>query len=155
VTKGNHFFQFLERALQLLALEAPEAYRAFCNALSGLTTLINFDGERRFLGASSQSHKLSLESDEPILVTIVSHQAALRRLLDGQRSLLESVTLDDLSLQGSTHHLVQIEAALFIFVQGMAQSRRAAELLRNYLTTPEHSEPKNDQPKSSVGIAYE
>jgi len=142
---------FLSRSLRILESEANLAYGAVAHRLSGRRVGIAVDGER--LSVSSTNAQLLVErSLAPVVAEARASRYVLKRLLVGERELIDAVCADEVSLQGELEDLIAFYEALLLYFLGAVRCPSFPEVLREFLAGVEHAAPGGAQTGSPTRV---
>jgi hypothetical protein len=132
------FRTFLERSLRLLELEAPHAAAALRARLGDLSLSLCVDREALVLKRVGE-HLLVATEGATIRAELCTSRRALRSLLNGERTLLDAVLQDQLTLQGPLADLLALDDCLQRYLQGAVRCPSFPELLATFLASPEQA----------------
>ncbi len=147
----SSFQVFLSRSLRVLASEADSAYRAVMLRLGGRRVAIAVDGER--LSVASLNGRLSVErSLGPVAAEARASRLALKRVLSGERDLMDAICADEISLQGELEDLVAFYEALLLYFLGAVRCPSFPKLLREFMTDVGHAAPAGNHAESPTRV---
>jgi hypothetical protein len=130
------FSGFLGRSLELLDAEMPTAHRSVAKALGTRTVNLEVDGERLAIFAVRSRITLSPAVYSATALAKTTRRA-LRRLLQGEQGLTESILIDEVMLQGPVEDLAALYDVLLSYFRGAVRSPGFPPLLDEFLAEGE------------------
>jgi hypothetical protein len=123
---------FLERSLVTLQRELPQGYAKMAECLGQRDVAIDVDGERLAIRGDTRTLAIVDGSTHPDARAHGS-TAAIRAILEGERTLESAVLAELIHLQGSLDDLVAFHAALHTYFSAAVRCPSFAGLLTEYL----------------------
>jgi hypothetical protein len=130
--------RLLLAAFDVLGAEAEVHYRRLCAVLQALAVDLHV-GTELLSPRVHAARLIVVEPDGSARVTVRTDLAAAYALLDGRRTLLESVTHGELDIRGAADALDAAADAASIFLHGLVRCRSGAALfddLRRHVSNP-------------------
>lgn len=122
----------VSRTLDAIRDECPLAWSELLREGNGLHVALVFDGEGFALRGTGRDLRVGGPGDDAN-VRVLSTVDALRRVIMGERSLVESIERDEIFVTGDPAALVRLDRLTWLFVAGAARSDSAAPLLDELL----------------------
>lgn len=134
------FGRFLSRSLEAVSREVPRAWRALGAALAGRAVRLTVDGETLVAAGDGAAVTLRAPRDgESFAVTLRTSHEAIVALVDGRRTLVESVLAGELDLRGTVEEIAVFHDALQAYLHGAVRSVSHPPLLRSYRASAERT----------------
>lgn len=124
------FTRFLRRSLDVLEVEAPQAYALVGERLGARVVSIQVDAE--CVGIEVRSSRLVVSRSVPSGTHARASLGTLRALLDGERALTEAILAEEILLIGVLEDLVQFYEALLTYFRGAVRCPSFAPLLERF-----------------------
>jgi len=121
---------FLERSLDVLREQVPEAYRELDASLAGQRLRVAVDGAARVLRFAGGEHALA--PDGAADAELRTRGETILALVDGELGLLDAITRDALFLRGPVEAVVRLDAALHAYLAGAVRAPGFPPLLHAY-----------------------
>lgn len=125
------FRRFLERSLDAIAAEMPDAYAALCATLGTRRVVLEVDAERVGIVCDGESLRLG----EPDAKTAVEFRTTRETLLDvtaGRLSFLEAALAERISLRGTVDEVARFYDGLLVYLRGAVRSPSLPGLLEAF-----------------------
>lgn len=120
----------LARSFAVLEADHPAAFHRFTRALAGLTIHVEVGAERFTLTVRNGAPAIRPEwSDEARPATVLTDRSGILALIDGSKSLFESVSGRELRVTADPDTLVRLSQGLTCFAEGAVRSPRMRALL--------------------------
>ncbi len=126
------FSTFLERSFDRLRRGAPLAYARVVAVLSLEPVRVRVGQETLEVHASDGHLRIGVTSDRA-LARLVTTRAALRRLVEGETTLVAAVLDESFHLQGSVEQLLRLHDALDAYLHGAVRAPGMDALLAKFL----------------------
>lgn len=142
------FPAFLERSLELLADEVPEAYAALGRSLARCPLGIVIDGSSSVLWFENGRHALARAGARGAELRTTG--SVILALVDGDATLLETLRSDALFLRGTTDAIAHLDTALGAYLAGAVRAPSFPRLLDRYrrsIAAPRPSRGADDAPR--------
>jgi hypothetical protein len=121
----------LDRALMLLARDAPDAHNELARRLGDGHVRICIDAEVFDVECVNGSVRVFAPHGAPSVV-VETTRAVVHEVLGGQRTIVTALHGDELRARGSLRNLITVLTALEAFVHGAVRSGAVAELFDDF-----------------------
>lgn len=136
---------FVERSLQVLQQEMPDAYYLLCGMLAPRELLLVVDGEQTPLAFTPSAARLLPAPQQP-LVTLRTGRRVILDVIDARLTLQEAVAANAIVLQGAVDELALFHDALLTYVRGGVRCPSFPHLLARFRQSPAPSLHGHHQP---------
>ena len=119
----------VRRSLSLIADRQPRAYASIATALDGLTLSMTLGPDDR-IHLTTVGHALHECDGDHADIRLFATRDSLSRLVDGDRTLVESIRCGAIDAYGTTGALRRAHDALALFVGALLRIEAATDLRR-------------------------